>query len=160
MKKIIVPSGVYLDLINLLGKWKILDLKDMLSLSQFDLKYDNLAHKVRRLEKSGFLKSINEGFTKKQLYLTNKGLKFTPFDTTGELGPVTMHHDLLAGRVLRTLNQLDNFKNPRMFHELEGGSPEPDATIEFELHQKTKQRVKMKYSVYCRSNFDFIYLSL
>lgn len=168
-----VPTGVYLDLLIHIGRWKFLDLPDLLELSNFDLKYDNLAHKIRALEANGFIKSLQKGYSRKQVYLTKKGLKLTPYNHLPEQENETLTHDMYVGRILRTLNKLPEFLNPQMEDFVENhftlDNVEPDGSIEYEnddkswslaleveLFQKTKSRVKRKYSAYLRSSFDYV----
>ena len=164
-----VPYGPYIDIINAVGKWKVVDLKSLSELCSYKLNYSNLRKKVRKLEDFGLVKSVNLGRKRKHLFLTNSGIKFTQYDQTYELCDESLSHDVIVGNVLRSFLGFPNFVNGRMFHEIPDNDLAPDAlvtgiktkreyelAIEVELTQKSSTRVKSKYSRYLRSkSFDY-----
>jgi len=164
-----VPHGPYMDIINTIGKWKVVDFNSLSELCSFKIEYSNLRKKVKKLEELGLLKSENLGRKKKHIFLTNHGIKFTTFDKTYEISDESLNHDIIVGTVLRSFLQFERFTNGRMFHEIIENEIEPDAlltgikggreyelAIEVELTQKASNRVKTKYSRYSRSKtFDY-----
>lgn len=164
-----IPYGPYIDIINAVGKWKVVDLKSLSEVCNYKLNYSNLRKKVKKLENTGLIKSVNLGRKRKHIYLTNSGIKFTQFDKTYELTDESLNHDVITGNVLRELLEFPSFFNGRMFHEIDDNGLAPDAAlsgnkngkeyelaIEVELTQKSSTRVKSKYSRYHRSkSFDY-----
>lgn len=160
-----VPHGVYEDIINILGKWKVMDMKSLNEFCSYDLKYFNLLKKVRTLETHGLVKCVLLGRKNKHIYLTSKGLKYTGYDFTYEICDENLTHDLIVGRVLKELIKTPHFIDGKMFHEIPVENIYPDAevtglknkqsyklAIEVELTQKTEARVKEKYRKYGREN--------
>lgn len=165
-----VPYGDYADIINLLGKWKILDLKNIKSKLESCIEYPNLTKKVRKLERAGVVKSIYIGKRNKHIYLTNKGIEMTPFDSTFEISKENLNHDLTVSNFLNRLLEFENFYDGKMFHQLTEDDLLPDAmvkgirakskynmAIEIELTQKSKERVSEKLRRY-KSNQAFHYV--
>jgi hypothetical protein len=164
-----VPYGPYIDIINAVGKWKIVDLKSLLELCNYKFKYSNLRKKVKTLENNGMVKCVNLGRKRKHVYLSNTGIKFTNYDKTYELTDECMNHDVIVGTALRAFLKYPSFYNGKMFHQIDENDINPDAVlsgkkggkeyqlaIEIELTQKSSSRVKSKYSRYSRSkNFDY-----
>ncbi|MCF8060739.1 MAG: hypothetical protein K9K67_15660 [Bacteriovoracaceae bacterium] len=158
-----VPYGAYEDIINILGKWKVMDMKSLSDFCSYELKYFNLLHKVRKLESHGLVKSVLLGRKDKHIYLTNKGLKYTGHDYTYEICDENITHDLITGRVLKELIKTSHFIDGKMFHEVVVENIFPDAEVkgvkdnvryqlalEIELTQKSESRVKEKYRKYGR----------
>jgi hypothetical protein len=164
-----VPYGAYVDIINTIGKWKVIDLKSLTTFCNFGISYRNLAIKVMTLEKEGFVKSVNLKRKRKHLFLSDKGIRLTGHDNTYEITDASLGHDILVGTALRSLLKSESFYNGRMFHEIDESEIYPDAVvsgtkgkrnyelaIEIELTQKSDPRVKSKYSRYSRSKaFDY-----
>lgn len=164
MNENFVPYGVYEEIINLLGKWKVLDIKSLSEFSSYKVKYFNLLKKVRQLEISGLIKGVSMGGKEKYIYLTNKGLQYTGHDHTYEISESNLTHDIIVGRVLKQLLKMDQFIDGKMFHQVADFDVFPDALIsgvkndstyklalEIELTQKSEPRVKEKYRRYGRN---------
>lgn len=146
-----------------------MDMKSLMKMTNYDLKYDTLLYRVRILEKNGLVKSVTDGSKFKYIYLSEKGLKHTPFNSSAEIAPDNLNHDLITGNVLRTLIDSDYFFDGMMYHQLEQDKVFPDAGISFskfnknfrvgvevELTQKTSTRVIRKYNSYSDdSYFDY-----
>lgn len=49
-----VPYGIYEDIINILGQWKVVDMKALKEMCNYDVGYFNLLKKVRTLESHGW----------------------------------------------------------------------------------------------------------
>lgn len=160
-----LPIGIYEDIINHLGQWKVLDIKSLAELCNYEISYFNLLKKIRRLESEGLVRGVLAGRKNKHIYLTNKGLKFTKFDFTYEIFNENLTHDLIVGRVLRAFLKSECFTHGKMFHQISADHLLPDAeidglkdglgyklAIEIELTQKSEDRVKDKYSRYAQSD--------
>ncbi|GEM_PF-1306982 len=166
-----VPYGAYEDIINILGKWKVMDIKSLSDLNNYDLKYLNLCKKVRKLEAHGLIKSVLLGKKSKHVFLTNKGLTYTPYDHTYEISDENITHDIIVGKVLKELIAMPQFIDGRMFHEIAVEHLLPDAqvvgvknketyklAVEVELTQKSQSRVKEKYRRFGRdNNFNYAF---
>lgn len=164
-----IPSGAYEDILNILGQWKIMDMKSLMKMTNYDVKYDTLLYRVRKLENNGLIKSTTDGSNFKYVYLSDKGLKYTPFSASAEISPGNLNHDLITGNVLRTLIDSEYFFDGMMYHQLEQDKVFPDAAVlfskfdktfrigvEVELTQKTADRVIRKYNSYSKDSiFDY-----
>jgi len=164
-----IPRGAYEDIINVLGHWKIMDMKSLKKMTNYDTEYPNLLRQVRRLEKNNLVKSVSDGSKRKYVYLSDRGLKFTRFNMSSEISTDNMTHDLITGTVLRALIESKYFFNGVMYHQLENDKVFPDAGasfaisnrtfrvgIEVELTQKESNRVKNKYALYSKDScFDY-----
>jgi hypothetical protein len=156
-----IPHGVYEDIINIVGQWKVVDMKSLSEMCNYDIGYHNLLKKVRILETHGLIKGVLLGRKNKHIYLTNKGLKYTGHDYTYEICDENLTHDLIVSRVLKTLLTHKSFVDGRMFHQIAVDKIFPDAeasackngelyklALEIELTQKEQSRVKEKYRRY------------
>jgi hypothetical protein len=114
-----VPYGPYVDIINAVGKWKIVDLNSLIEVCNYDFKYSNLRKKVKVVEKYGIRKSVNLGRKRKHVYLSNMGIKFTSHDKTYELSDECMNHDVMVGTVLRAFLKFPSFYSGKMFHQID-----------------------------------------
>ena len=164
-----LPLGIYEDIINILGQWKIIDIKGLREMCHYDIQYPNLLKKIRLLESHGFIKSILLGRKNKYIFLTKKGLVFTPYDHTYEIVDENITHDIIASRVLKELLEFDALFDGRMFHQISSDRVIPDAQVngkkgniyyklalEVELTQKSQSRVKEKFRQYGRDkHFDY-----
>ena len=129
MKIHFVPQGIYEDIINILGQWKILNIKDLMKMCGYDVKYYNFLYKIRKLEVHGFIKSILLGKNIKYISLAKKGLEFTRYDYTYDICDTNITHDIIVGTVLRKLLKFDFFHNGKMFHQIAFDKVLPDAEI-------------------------------
>jgi hypothetical protein len=164
-----VPTDIYEEIVNALGKWKVLDVKNLKEMIDPSLSYFNFLKKIRILEKNGILKSVLIGRKNKHVYLSAKGLKFTPLDCSSEIAPENLTHDLIVSRVLKELLKHPSFDEGRMFHHIDNKKILPDAElvgikngesyrlgIEVELTQKTYERVTKKFKNY-RDDINYDY---
>ncbi|OFZ15335.1 MAG: hypothetical protein A2X86_17625 [Bdellovibrionales bacterium GWA2_49_15] len=160
-----VPEGPYEDIINLLGQWKVLDMKSLSELNNFRLGYHNLLKKVRKLEQEGMIKGVSLGGKNKHIFLTQKGFTLTNYDQSYPIADENVAHDLIVGTVLRTFCKFSGFYNGKMFHQISADEIFPDAAItgtrdnenyqlaiEVELTQKSQDRIKEKFRRYAKGN--------
>lgn len=166
---LMIPNGSYQNIINTLGKWKLLDSKSLHSFIDYKLCYQVFMRKLRNLEGQGMIKSFYTGTLHKHLYLTELGIKHTPFDNSYELSSAHLTHDLICVNVLKKLTRLDNVIDSKMFHQISGETINPDAevtmtkegrvfhvAVEVELTQKSQKRIKRKFSRYTStSHYDY-----
>lgn len=165
-----VPQGVYEDIINILGKWKVMDMKSLSEMCSYEVKYFNLLKKVRTLETHGLVRGVLLGRKNKHIFLTNKGLKYTPYDYSYEICDENITHDLVVGKVMKELIKLPQFVDGKMFHQIPIEKIYPDAEVigsknkenyrlalEIELTQKSETRVKEKFRRYGREEvFNYV----
>lgn len=165
MSLFFIPHGVYEDIINIVGQWKVVDMKSLSEMCNYEIRYHNLLKKVRTLESHGLIKGVLLGRKNKHIYLTSKGLEFTGHDYTYEICDENLTHDLIVSRVLKTLLDHKSFVDGRMFHQITVDNIFPDAeatvhkkgeiyklALEIELTQKSQNRVKEKYRRYASGN--------
>ena len=164
-----IPQGVYEDIINIVGQWKVVDMKSLSDMCNYEIGYHNLLKKVRTLETHGLIKGVLLGRKNKHIYLTNKGLQYTGHDYTYEICDENITHDLIVSRVIQVLLEHKNFVDGKLFHQLPIDMIYPDAklslvkntecfdlAIEVELTQKAQNRIKEKYRRYSvGKNFDY-----
>ena len=169
MSTMFIPQGVYENIINTLGQWKILDSKTLHHFCDHHISYKNFLKKINRLESAGLVKAVFVGNKKKHLYLSQGGIEHTYHNSTSEISQENLRHDLITGMVMRDLLGWSGLTQGRMFHEFDRGCLIPDGelvgvkesknikvALEVELTQKSKDRVKEKFGVYCdKSNYDF-----
>lgn len=165
-----IPEGVYEDIIQHVGKWKIMDIKRLQNHCNYNVGYFNLLKKIRKLETTGFLKSKKFGGKDKHVYLTRKGLELTKQGYSFEICTDNLTHDIITSNVLKTFLELDTFHDGQMYHELPIDNLLPDASVkgcksgheyhlslEVELTRKSDDRVKEKFVKYSQNtNFDYI----
>jgi DNA-binding Lrp family transcriptional regulator len=168
--KAYIPSPEDFEIIDLVGRWKIIDLKQIQAgLRKFNLKSSAVANRVQNLEQSGFVKSVNLGRKRKHVYLCGKGVALTSLRSAYEPTPENINHDLFVSSVLRELAKYDYFSSAQMYDESFSDGLEPDGVLtsidgdgekkialEVELTQKESGRVKRKFSKYGNSRaFDW-----
>lgn len=170
MLKRITNYGTYLDIINAIGKWKIIDCKTLHGKTKRNLSYYTLKKKVRDLEKEGIIKSKYIGNQKKHLYLTQEGIKLTNEDTTWEPSEETFLHDLKTVELLNHLLKYERVLDGKLYHQLDQDLINPDAyvlaahasqeyeiALELELTQKSQKRIQEKFRKYGASTkFDYV----
>ncbi|MBK23244.1 MAG: hypothetical protein CME70_04485 [Halobacteriovorax sp.] len=174
MKVKFVPYGVYLDILSAVGRWKVLDYSGISEFCGHDLKYKNLASKVKKLENAELLKSIFAEKKKKYLFLSHMGSQLVPKGSPYDVENASLHHDILVVRILRYLTNFESFHAPEIISKEVLGGVEPDAVIqgmkndkkysmaiEVELTQKSEKRVKEKLSKYGqdRSSLYCLYIT-
>ena len=164
-----IPQGVYEDIINIVGQWKVVDMKSLSDMCNYEIGYHNLLKKVRTLETHGLIKGVLLGRKNKHIYLTNKGLQYTGHDNTYEICDENITHDLIVSRVIKVLLNHEAFIDGKLFHQIPVDRIYPDAelnvhrdgelfklAIEVELTQKAQNRIKEKYRRYSvGKNFDY-----
>ena len=159
------------EIIHMIGKWKIIDLKNLYEYLNLNVTYRTLKTKVNNLEKRGLVASKFLGTRQKYVYLPDNGIAHTPFDKT--YGPVSseVFHDLLVGRVVQEFSKYSKVLDVTMYHLIEDKYINPDAVItlnakgklyrvaiEIELTRKSQSRIKSKFSKYGNSqDYDFCF---
>ncbi len=170
MSKALEVTGPYMDIVQTVGRWKVLDVASLEKLCNYKFSYFNLLDKVRKLERAGFVKSVFVGRKHKHIFLTDQGIKLTSEDCSSEISLENLNHDILTGRFVQKLLQYEVFKDGKLFHQILDTDVYPDAevkgvkkdheynlAIEIELTQKEKGRVKNKFVRYKKSpRYDFV----
>ena len=159
-----IALGTDVDILNEIGKWKVIPLKGLhMSFNQRIL-YDGLSKRVRALERAGLVKGFTQKKTK-YLVLTPDGSKVSKYNNYYDESEDFLNHDLHATNVLRQLLLFENFKEGHMFKD-DKEEVDPDAVIyavrggrkytlaiEVELTQKSRARLMGKLSKYAKSQF-------
>ena len=93
------------DIIHTIGKWKVIDLKNLYEQLNLNVTYRTLKTKVNKLQKDGIVASKFLGTRNKYVYLTERGIAHTSFDKTYEPVSEEITHDLLVGKVAQELSK-------------------------------------------------------
>mgnify|MGYP001617622479 FL=1 len=157
-----IPLGTDLDILNEIGKWKVIPLKGLYQSLKEPMIYNGFCKRVQILERVGLVR----GFTKnksKYVVLTLKGSTVSKFSNYYDENEDSLNHDLTAALVLRRILEFENFKSGEIFNA-DYMDISPDATIyakrggreytlalELELSQKNRNRVTGKFSKYAHS---------
>jgi len=164
MERILLPMGSYENILYQLGKWKIVNLKDLCKMMTNQVGYKGLSKRVKKLEEQGFVSSIITHDNSKYLYLTNKGVTMASGGVSYDKLEEILNHDLKCSLVLRELLKYKNFIDGQMLDDRSDGIS-PDAKIiatknnseyvlalELEINQKSKDRIKEKFKKYSSNN--------
>lgn len=159
----------YSEILNLIGKWKIIDLSKLHKLILHPISYYTFKEKVRDLESGGFIKAKKYGSNRKFLYLTEKGFQHAVAPNKLIPNQYIFVHDLLVSEVifefLKYEKVLDGFSYPDIESSIipdglliaEKSNEEFKIALEVELTQKAMNRVLEKFSQYGRSyDYDFV----
>lgn len=160
-----VPLGTYLDILNTIANWRIVNFNSIFSHLNEELGEYALRKKLRRLEIQGFLKTSSLGQHTKHYYLTRLGLKFSNTKQTEPIRNSLMIHDMTTGAVIQGLSKQSGFYDGRVFCESVECEVDPDCMIrgskfganyhlavEVELTQKSSKRFKDKIQRYSKSD--------
>ncbi|HLE11024.1 MAG: hypothetical protein A2504_10465 [Bdellovibrionales bacterium RIFOXYD12_FULL_39_22] len=152
------PEGVYVDILDHIAQWRILDCKTLFEMLGNELSYNNFLKKLRKLETANLIKSTFVGNQTKHIFLTNKGVKWSGLEVGHELTDAHVMHDLTMGVVLRAMIATGKFTDSTIFYEGYSKHYNPDAKIfwlpdkspvemdiEIELTQKSKSRISWKF---------------
>ena len=152
------PEGVYVDILNHIAQWRILDCKTLFDMLSDKLTYNNFLKKLRKLETACLIKSAFVGNQTKHIFLTNKGVKWSGLALGHELTDACVMHDLTMGVVLRAMIATGKFTDCTIFYEGYSKHYNPDAKIfwlsndksveldiEVELTQKSRSRISGKF---------------
>lgn len=152
------------------AKWRVIDLKSIISECSFSLNYSSFCRTIRQLEKRGVVGSYRRhGEGKKYIYLTRLGEQLVgQEDSPTSINPETLLHDLLVSDFVRGLLELGSIDSFELEHEIHNkrefgsaGRLVPDAqvhgqkngkkfrlAVELELTVKSHARVEDKLRHY------------
>lgn len=164
-----IPLAEYIDILDEVGRWKVITLKSLYELIGGNISYSPFARRVRILEKEKLLKALRLSNKMKCIALTHKGGNYSRFNGIYDQNEDSLSHDLICSQILREFLKFENFSSGEVYQKT-GAELSPDAVIyaqrndlpytlalEVELHQKSKQRVIGKLARYLKSNdFDFV----
>ncbi len=167
MKNDFIPYGPYLDIINILGEWKILNVKELQELYHREINCSILREKIRKLEKHGFIKSVLMKGNSKYLFLTSLGLKFSSSRYAERVNEKNLTHDLMTAQVLRELLKWPSCLDGKILSSMQNYGLCPDAemtvlvgekkikvALEIELTRKSYGRIIRKFGAY-RRNWEY-----
>ena len=161
MQETFLYSGTYEDIIQTLGKWRILDLRTLKSRVDYKFSYQAFAKIVKKLESLNYLGSIYYQGYKKYLYLTEKGLSEAGLNKSWPINKDILTHDLICVNVYSYLLGLEHFNSGGLNLEDAGATTKPDCmlklgttklAVEIELTQKVAHRIEAKFRKYMDSN--------
>tara|TARA_Y100000780_G_scaffold232518_1_gene265041 strand:+ start:1439 stop:2173 length:735 start_codon:yes stop_codon:yes gene_type:complete len=153
-------SGTYEDIIQTLGRWRILDLRSLLNKVEYQFSYQAFAKMVSKLERLNYVGSIYYQGYRKYLYLTEKGLKEAGLEKSWPINKDVLLHDLICVNVFSYLLGLGRFDSGGLNLEEAGATTRPDCmlecgksklAVEIELTQKASNRIEEKFLKYLRS---------
>ena len=169
MKNCFIPYGPYQDILNILGEWRVLNLKEITELYPEKISYHNLYGKIRKLERHGFLKSIVARGSSKYLFLTSLGLRLCSSRYAERVNEKNLTHDLMTAQVLREFLKWPRCLDGKILSTVAGYGICPDAemtvlgkegkkikvALEIELTRKSYGRIIRKFGLYRRdSEYD------
>jgi hypothetical protein len=156
-------------ILNLIGKWKVVCLKDLASECEgMKLGYHALAKRARKLENFGYIKSKSLAKKRKYFYLIKKGIKYADAHSAYEISTDSLNHDILLGNTVRSFLKNDLFISGKLYNCSQDRDLDPDGAlythnnlriaVELELTQKENSRVRSKYVRYYDSRiFDYCF---
>ena len=127
----------YFDIINALGKWKIIECQRLKRHLFTDISYYTLKKKIKHLESEGLVRSVYLGNMKKHVYLTERGLKFTKHKSSYEPLEAEIRHDLLVCKIMDDLSSFKDVIDVSMYHELDDFDISPDGMIKVLSNHKS-----------------------
>ena len=159
--------GKYSDILNAVGKWKIVDMKALYDLLPKNESYESFKRKVRELERMDLLKSKTHIHNKKYIYLTQSGFSNSTDPNKLILNEDILTHDLLASEIIINLMEYSYVTSGECYPKKSDLTIEPDGLIigsnnktekaiavEVELTQKSSTRVREKIGNYHRT-YDY-----
>ena len=156
-------SGIYREIIEALGRWKILECRNLHKLINTNVTYETLKRRVRILETQGVIESKYFNNKLKYIFLTDLGLKYTGADQTFSPKEEELTHDIICSKVVQELFKYSNVIDANMYHQIKRSGLNPDAeliiqkeneykvALEIELTQKSQRRIKAKFEKYAGS---------
>ena len=161
--RLFIPNENHLSLLNEIGRWKVIALKDLYRELGAKTQYSPFCKSIRALEKNGLIQSFKGHRGKKYLALSDEGGNFISNATFALPNENELLHDLTVSTVLMSLLKFEHFKSGHIVNEdLElipdaliygvKNHQEYSLAIEVELHQKSKKRLVDKFSRYGQSN--------
>jgi hypothetical protein len=162
MDKYFLPFGADIEILNEVGKWKIIDLSQLESgLNRLTIGYRAIAYRVKKLQDKGLINCFYLGRKRKQLYLSSKGLKAVGLSTSSQMSEQTLSHDMFTSFIVREFLKMPFFVYGKMYDEIISSDVEPDGLLiggagdldikvglEVELTQKEAGRVRRKFANY------------
>ena len=164
-------SGVYEDIIQTLGQWRILDLQTLKKKTGYDYSYQAFAKKVSRLEEAGFLGKVYFHNYRKYLFLTDKGLREAGLEKAWAVNPEIIQHDIISVNIFEYFLTQDGVSGGGIHLDGAGRERRPDCyvdvraasgetyclALEIELSQKERSRIEKKFSDYLsQREYDFV----
>ena len=166
MKNISVDD---MNILNEIGRWKIILMRDLHSVLNKKFNYAHFTRKIKRLEKWGLVKSKFGSQKNKYVTLSAKGSKHAIFPCFFEDSEKGLLHDIISTGALIRLLDFENFVSGSVSEGMES-AVSPDGVIhavrngeeyilavEIELSQKSKSRVSHKFIKYAQEkSFDHV----
>ncbi len=161
---IFIPIDYYAQILNEVGRFKIITMRNLYQTLNVELSYSLFCRKVKKLEYEGLIRSIIGMRKSKILTLTNKGSQYSKFGAQYSDSDKELNHDLIASNVILELDKLPTFKAGSVIHSTDQNGIESDGLIYFnkgdknatlgievELTQKSKDRIAKKFCEYTNS---------
>lgn len=165
-------SDYYEDILESIAEWRIVDLRRLMKVVEYPYSYQAFAQRIKKLEKSGYIKSYFCQQFRKYLYLTRKGLNETSRHKSNTLSDENIRHDIIVSNTIRELLKIYSVTNGGINSGnktysgyvpdawLEGKNSDGDRfeiQIEVELTQKSRSRIEEKMKQFFKlSEYKFI----
>ena len=161
---IFVPKTSHLEIINEIGRWKVVPLRALFEEVGQEVSYQLFCRNVKKLAMHGLIKSYQGPHGANYLALTSEGGKISQYACPYIESEIELNHDLLSSMVLRSLLRFANFQSGHVIHNDEPdlvpdaiihaikGQEEYSLAIEVELTQKNRKRILEKFSKYSKTN--------
>lgn len=168
-------SGIQINYLEPLKKWRILNLKNLMGKANYELGYVGFTKMMSNLEKKNLIGSFRDPYTrKKYLYLTNEGNSYLGGGSKSPaISKETLVHDSKVVEIVLGLLALKSFYGFELEHNMKqgdgmcfGSSVLPDSlmlgekdgkkfklALELELSRKVKERYLGKASEYLKSDY-------
>lgn len=166
-------DGMFLNYLQPLKKWRILDIENLRSELLVTPKYSNFCRVLRRLETQKILKAFRDPITKrKYVYLTKLGEDKIGIDhIQSSVAEETLLHDLKVSEFIKSISNFKGIVDTKLEHELKSQSGRnnkfnviPDAEVtssidginsrtafELEISKKSTERILSKLTEYLSS---------
>lgn len=165
MSNIFLVDG-YINILREVGNWKIIPMKDLYRIKDFNLSYQMFCRKVKRLDEEGYLKTLRGINKKKFLSLSKKGIDFCSAGCFFEFEEDSLNHNIISTKVITELLNCKNFQNGNALcmgdiYEVESDGivflkKDQDLhsiAVEVELNQKSSRRLTEKFVKYSNCKF-------
>lgn len=165
MKNYTYVNSINEDILYLLNKWRILNVKGLYELLNGTIGYVATSKRLKKLYSENFLNTYRHPHNNQKFYyLTKDSTSYLFNESKSEINQKEIIHDISTVTIVRELIYNTYFNKAYFFEESYIENLDPDAllfahlndqiyktAVEIELHQKSEKRVKEKFKRYAQS---------
>lgn len=169
-KKAFSPTERHMEILNEIGKNKVIALKTLYSSSSGKVSYSQFTRVLKLLESHDLVKSMVGHRKIKYFFLTKKGASYSKYKAPHAVSMARLGHDIAASNILSKLLAEGLFQSGYIPSRVPSSTITPDiitktnrpgrqhaAAVEVELTQKSSARIIDKFIRYEESNeFDLV----